>query len=354
MMFQIGKKQVGDGCPVYIIAEAGSNHNGSLATAKELVDAAKFAGADAVKFQLFRARTMYPSRKIDVRYLRESGVKGDLYGIIEAAEVPLDWMPLLSSYAHRSGLGFIVTPFDPDLALFVRPFVDAYKVASYECLYVDLLQTVLSTGKPLVVSTGGCTDGEVRLLGNLLAEHRDRIAVLHCIAKYPAPVNQSALATIPYLRDVLGMVVGYSDHTLSATIAPAVAVALGAKIIEKHFTMNRSQLGPDHQFALEPSELKQLVDAVRGTELSLGSGVERSLQSCEEELRFYSRCLYCRRSLKKGSVVAVTDLAVLRNTGEKCLFISPVYVGSVIGKTLARDKASGDILCKDDFKEEQG
>ena len=345
-------KYVGNGNACYIIAEAGSNHNGSLEQAQRLIDVAKDAGADAVKFQLFKAKTLYPDKEIKVKYLQNIGIKENLYKIIQNFEMPINWIKKLYLYSSKQGIDFMVTPFDLNSVKMLNKYIDVFKIASYEAMYVDLISEIKKTKKPIFISTGGSTEKEIdMLMKNVLFDYLDKIILLHCIAKYPAPLNQLNLTTITYLSSKYGVPIGYSDHTESPVIAPIVAVALGAKVIEKHFTLSKDLPGPDHAFALSPDELKLMVESIRKAEQTI-KGIDNKLliQDCEKELYYYKRCFYTKRKLCKGHKIDKNDLLVLRNTGVKCKYFNPMEIDSILGKVLKHDKKSMDILMKGDLQ----
>ena len=343
----IGKNQ-----PCYIIAEAGSNHNGSLSQAKKLIDVAKDSGADAVKFQLFRAKTLYPNKHIEVKYLKNMGIKEDLYKVIKNFEMPYDWVKKLYAYAKEQDIDFMATPFDLNSVKILNSYVDIFKVASYESMFMDLICAIKKTNKPIFISTGSSTEEEIDLLMNkVFFDYLDKTVLLHCITKYPAPLEQVNLNVIPYLANRYGVTVGYSDHTESHLIAPVAAVVLGAKVIEKHFTLSKILPGPDHAFAVDPAGLKCMVEAIRMTERTMkGNKDKRLIQDCERELYYYKRCFYIKRNLGKGHKIQKKDLEILRNTGIKCRYFNPLEIDDVIGRVLKRDKMRMDILVREDLK----
>lgn len=347
---RIGKRVIDEALPCFVIAEAGSNHNGSLARAKELIDAAATAGADAVKFQVFRAKTMYPDKKIEVRYLKNMGISDSLYNIIRKCEVPYGWIDDLAAYAKKCGIEFMATPFDLEAVKLLAPHVNAFKIASYESMFLELIEAVKGTGKPLLISTGGSTEAEIdALVSCALADYKQKSVVLHCIAKYPAPLEETALMVIPRMRERYGIATGYSDHTEDPIVAACAAVALGAVVIEKHFTLDKRLPGPDHAFAVEPNELQAMVQAIRATEKTVRPVSKRAVQRCEKELSFYKRCLYCNNDLAAGHRIRRTDLVVLRNTGERCRFFNPTEMGSVLGKKLKKCKKKNEVLVRGDI-----
>lgn len=352
----MGKKNEIDNCfrkgrPCFIIAEAGSNHNGSLEQAKRMIKVASDAGADAVKFQIFRAKTMYPDKPIGVKYLKNIGINESLYNIIKKSEVPYGWIKKLYEHCRRYDIEFMASPFDAEAVHALKPYVNVFKIASYESLDVDLINEVKKTGKLLFISTGGCKEEEIDLLvRSALGDYKDRTVLLHCIARYPAPLSRLHLKVIPYLSEKYGIAVGYSDHSQEPCIAPVVAVALGACLIEKHFTLNKKLPGPDHAFAVEPHELKAMVDAIRMAEKTVVGGARRDLFNCEKELYRYKRCLYCKTDLQRGARIRGKDLLVLRNTGLVGDYVNPLERDTVIGRALRRSKKAKDILMKGDIQ----
>ena len=348
---KVGNREIGAGKPCYIIAEAGSNHNGSIEQAKRLIDVAVDCKADAVKFQVFRAEMMYPKKKIKVKYLRDMGIKDSLYDIIKKYEVPYNWIMDLSDYSRKAGIEFLATPFELESVKVLNRFVKAFKIASYESMHLDLINTVKKTGKPLFISTGGSREKEIdALVEKVLSDYKDKTVLLHCIAKYPAPIDETGLNAIPYMREKYRLNIGYSDHTKDPVTAAVIAVSLGSVVIEKHFTLDKRLPGPDHAFAMEPHELKSMVNAVRRTESALRFSGRRDLQKCERELYFYKRCLYCKEDLSKGHLISKKDLKVLRNIGLKCDYINPVEMNSVLGRRLKRGKKRDELLTRKDLE----
>lgn len=348
----IGKRCLGRGLPCFIIAEAGSNHNGSLEQALKMIEVAAEAGADAVKFQVFRAETMYPDKQIEVKYLKNMGISEDLYSIIKRFEIPYDWIGNLHAYAVRCGLQFMATPFDLEAVEVLSPFVAVHKIASYEALYGDLIEAVKQTGKPLMISTGGCTEREIALIvKKALHDYLDKTILMHCIAKYPAPLNQVDLNVISHLSETYGIHAGYSDHSEHPFIAPVGAVLLGAVVVEKHFTLSKKLPGPDHAFALEPDELKTMIESIRTAEKTVHRhGRKRVVQPCERELCHYKRCLYYKGHYPRGHVLQADDFIVLRNTGIPCHWFHPLDREQVVGKALRKAVGKNDIAVRDDLE----
>ncbi len=343
---EINGRSIGPGRPVFVVAEAGSNHNGNLAMALALVDAAAAAGADAVKFQTFNASRLYPRGAGTSDYL---GSATPIYEIIEAMEMPSGWLPTLRERARDHGLAFISSPFHEEAVEVLAPFVDAYKIASYELTHLPLIAKVAATGKPVLLSTGAATLEEVRAGVEALRAHGcESLVVLQCTAAYPAPPTAANVRALVTMRDALDVLTGLSDHTRDPTAAPMAAAALGAVVIEKHFTLDNDLPGPDHAFAVEPAELERLVTAVRRAEAVLGTGTKEVLP-VEEELRLFARrSVFATRPIRRGEPFSRTNVDVLRN-GKLAPGLAPDRLEHVLRCTAARDVAPESALCDDDL-----
>lgn len=332
--FEIRNRPVGPGHPVFVVAEAGSNHNGSFETALALIDAAAEAGADAVKFQTFEAARLYPRRAGTSDYL---GSTTPIYEIIEAMEMPAAWLPALRDRAHERALAFLSSPFHEEAVELLAPIVDAFKIASYELTHAPLLEAVARTGLPVVVSTGASTLAEARRAIETLARAgNEAVVVLQCTAAYPAPLEAANVRAVQTLASELGVPAGLSDHTRDPTAAPMAATALGAVLIEKHFTLSNRLPGPDHAFAVEPDELARLVQAVRRTEAVLGSG-EKAVHAVEEELRrFARRSVFATRAIRRGEPFSRANVDVLRH-GKLATGLGPDQLERVLRAKAAQD-----------------
>jgi N,N'-diacetyllegionaminate synthase len=341
---RIGDRWLGAGEPCYVIAEAGSNHNGSLAQARALIDVAADAGADAVKFQGFRARTLYPETAGKSEYLKD---ERSIYDIIQAMELPLEWLPALADHCRARGVDFLCTPFDEAWVEALDPYVPAFKVASYELSHLPLVRKVLERRKPTFISTGASGLAEVlRVVELARAVGNERIVLLQCTAAYPTPpadVNARAIVT---LREATGCHVGLSDHSRDPIVAPVVAVTLGAVALEKHFTLSNSLPGPDQRFAVEPGELKDLVRSVRQAQAVLGTGVKEVL-AIETELHgFARRSVFSVRAIKAGEVFSEENIRVLRN-GAHPPGLPPEEYPRLLGGRAACDIAGGrPVTCE--------
>ena len=336
--FAIGSREIGTGKPCFVIAEAGSNHNQSYEQALALIDVAAEAGADAVKFQTFKAQRLYAADAGKSDYL---GDERSIYDIIASLEMPEAWIPKLAEEARSRGLAFLSTPFHEEAIELLDPHVDAFKVASYELTHVPLLKAVAARSKPMICSTGAADLDEIQqaigVLDDLGVEDR---VLLQCTAAYPAPLESVNARTVMTLRERFQVLTGLSDHSADPLIAPLASVALGGCVIEKHYTLSKRLPGPDHQFAVEPHELKAMIDGIRQMELALGTGVKEP-HAVEGELRaFARRSIFTRAKVAKGDVFTRENLDVLRR-GKLDAGLEPARLDDVLGKKATRDLEPG-------------
>jgi sialic acid synthase SpsE len=339
---KIGRRTVGGGGACYVIAEAGANHNRDLATAHQLVDVAAEAGADAVKFQTYSGATLYSRKTPDFDYLAGTTTKKP-HELLEDISLPREWQPELASHCRERGVDFMSTPFDRQAVdELVALDVPAMKVASFEIVDLPFLEYIGSAGKPVIISTGMATIGEIdEALDACRAGGATEFCVLQCASVYPAPAHIMNLRTIATMHAALGVPTGLSDHTVGIHIPPA-AVALGASVIEKHYTLDRSSPGPDHPFAIEPDELAAMVAHVREVEAALGDGVKHG-PSKEEAAEMYAKA--------RRSIVAACDIpAGTRITREMLTVkrpgfgIKPKFIEAVVGRIATRDIEDDDII----------
>jgi N-acetylneuraminate synthase len=318
----------------FVIAEAGSNHNGDMDTARRLIEVAAEAGADAVKFQVFRARTMYPRSAGVSDYL---GLPTPIYDVIEEMETPYEWLPVLAEECRAASLEFMATPFDEEAADRIDPFVGVHKIASYELTHLPLVEHVARKAKPLILSTGAADLDDVgEAVAAIEAAGCSELTLMQCTAAYPAPFESLELRAMRSMREAFGLPVGLSDHSRHPLVAPVAAVALGAAAIEKHFTLSNDLPGPDHRFAVEPDELKAMVQAIRDTERALGDG-RKATGAAERELHaFARRALFATRRIPAGEPFTAANVAALR-CGKLDHGLPPRDLPSVLGRRAARD-----------------
>lgn len=332
----------------FVIAEAGVNHNGSLDLALRLVDAAAGAGADAVKFQSFRAErvAVAGAPKADYQKAATGSAEGQL-AMLKALELSESDHRALALRCAERGIRFLSTPFDEESADLLRGLgVERFKIPSGEITNTPLLRHVARFGLPLLVSTGMADLGEVDVCVRTLREAGGgAITLLHCVTEYPAPPDQINLRAMETMRRAFGLDVGYSDHSAGLEIAFA-AVALGASVLEKHFTLDRSLPGPDHAASLEPAELRALVAGIRAIESSLGNGAKVPA-ACELGNRsVVRRSLVAARTLRPGETIAARDLAA-RRPGSG---IPPTSIDAVAGRKVARSVEAGSLLAWEDLE----
>jgi N-acetylneuraminate synthase len=343
-VIEIQGRPIGPGCPVYVVAEMSANHGQRFEDAVRIIEAARAAGADAVKLQTYTADTLTLDADLDHFRIRGTAWAGrTLHDLYRQAYTPWEWQPRLKAVAEGLGLHCFSSPFDETAVEFLeRMAVPAYKVASFELVDIPLIRTMARTGKPMIVSTGMATLGEIEeALGAIRQAGGRQVVLLWCTSAYPAPPESMNLRAIPHLAQAFGVPVGLSDHTLG-TAVPVAAVTLGACVIEKHLTLSRSVPGPDSGFSLEPHEFKAMVEAVRIAERALGDVV---YGPTEQEMagRALRRSLFVVRDVKAGERFTRDSVRSIR-PGHG---LSPRHLDEVLERCAARDIARGTPLTWD-------
>lgn len=345
--FSIKNRRIGPREPCYIIAEAGVNHDGNVETAKRLVDAAKAAGADAVKFQTGDPRNVMSDATPKAGYQREStGNDGTMLEMVQRIAMDFDQFTEIKNYCDQVEILFLSTPFDLESVDFLVSLgMPAIKVPSGEINNVFLLRKVAEKGLPILLSTGMSWMSEIATAIEILRSGGcEELALFQCVSNYPAEPDSMNLRAIASLADAFGVPCGFSDHSLGIDLAVA-SVAAGAALIEKHFTLDRTMVGPDHAMSLEPTELKALVDSVRRVERAMGDGVKRP-QSEEFEVRAVARrSLAAARNIKAGTIAAFSDFFALRPASG----LPPQAVEQMIGRKATHDIAARTLISPDDF-----
>lgn len=331
----IANKLIGRDQPCFIIAEAGVNHNGDINLAKQLINAAVEAGADAVKFQTFHADNVV-TRDAEKAEYQKSTTSSDesQYDMIKKLELPDAAFRELSDYARDKGIIFLSTPFDEESVDLLDDIgVPAFKIPSGEITNFPLLKKIADKGRPVILSTGMATLGEVEEALLYLKEMGSKdVILLHCTTSYPAPFDSVNLRAMNTLRCAFKVPVGYSDHTEGITI-PIAAVAMGARVIEKHFTIDRTLSGPDHQASIEPHELKAMVKGIRGVERALGDGTK--IPSPEEEVikKIARKSIVVKQPIQSGKILTYNDITLKRSrTG-----LQPKYLEQIIGMKINKN-----------------
>jgi pseudaminic acid synthase len=335
---EIAGRPIGLNFPPYLIAELSANHNGKLATALQLVEEAKKAGADAIKLQTYKPDTI--TLDCDTEEFRIRGGLWDgrtLYELYEEAHMPWDWHKPLFDHARKLGLTIFSSPFDSTAIDLLEDLnAPAYKIASFEAIDLPLISYAASTGKPMIISTGMADENEIE---EAIGAARDggckELAILHCVSGYPAPAEDYNLRTIPDMIERFGLVTGLSDHTIDNTTAIA-SVALGASIIEKHFTLDRQGGGPDDSFSLEPRDLAELCKGARTAWQAMGQ-INYARKDSEAGNAQFRRSLYVVRSLSAGETLTSDDVKSIRPG----FGLAPKFKPSVVGRTLKVDVEKG-------------
>lgn len=341
---RIENKKIGKNQPTFVIAEAGSNHNRDLNQAKRLIEIAAESEADAVKFQTYSAETLYSKKTVTPDYLEGKMEQKSVWQLIKDIELPREWQGELADYSRSHDLIFLSTPFDFQAIKELEELnISAYKIASFEIVDLPFLKEIAKTNKPIILSTGMASLGDIEDATNAIREIADiPIALLHCAINYPPAFEDLNLRAIKTLEKTFQLPIGYSDHTMSINI-PSICVALGACIIEKHFTLDRSLKGPDHKFALEPDELKQMVKNIRETELALGSPKKILTESEKNMYRLGRRSIIAKMPIPKGKMIEASDL-IIKRPGYG---ISPKFLNIIIGKTAKTNINEDDIITWD-------
>jgi N-acetylneuraminate synthase len=330
---EIANRSIGQGCSPYVIAELSANHNGKLENALRIIEEAKKAGADAVKLQTYKPDTItLPSDSDDFKIHGGLWDGRTLYDLYDEAHMPWEWHTSLFEYAHQLGITIFSSPFDTTaIDLLENLNAPAYKIASFEAIDLQLIKYAASTGKPMIISTGMADAEEIQeAIDAARSGGCKELAILHCVSGYPAPADDYNLHTITDMIQRFGLVTGLSDHTLDNTTSIA-SVALGASIIEKHFTLDRNGGGPDDSFSIEPSDLKALCQGAKTAWQALGQ-VSYARKSSEQANVKFRRSLYFVKDLQTGDVVTPEVVRSVRPG----YGLAPKHLEAVIGKKVTR------------------
>jgi N,N'-diacetyllegionaminate synthase len=334
-----------------IIAEAGVNHNGSMDNAFKLIDAAKEAGADYVKFQTFKANKLVTlsAKKAEYQSANMKTQDNSQFEMLKKLELDEKQHYKLKKYAEEKGIKFLSTGFDEESIDFLDKLgVDFFKIPSGEITNYPYLKHIASKNKPVILSTGMATLGDIEAALNLFSINGvslSNIQILHCNTEYPTPMKDVNLLAMKTIEAAFGVNVGYSDHTLGIEI-PIAAVAIGAKVIEKHFTLDKNMEGPDHKASLDPSELKAMIAAIRNVEMAMaGNGSKQPSESERKNINIARKSIHLKSSLKKGTLLTVDHLIMLRPGNG----ISPFDMEKLLGLKLNKDLEENHQLSWSDF-----
>jgi N,N'-diacetyllegionaminate synthase len=330
---------------VIIIAEAGVNHNGSLSVAKKLIDVAKEAGADIVKFQTFNTEKLVTRTAPKAAYQKKTtGAKESQFEMLKKLELSPDVHKILLSYCRRKKIKFLSTPFDLDsIDLLLSLGIDTFKIPSGELNNLPYLEKIGKQNKKIIMSTGMADLKEVEDNLNVLIRSgtkKENITLLHCHSEYPTQMKDVNLRAMLTLKEKFGVAVGYSDHTEGIEV-PIAAVALGATVIEKHFTLDKKMKGPDHKASLNPDELKAMIKAIRNIEQALGDGIKKPSEREIQNRKVARKSIHIARNLPAGTILSEEHLIMKRPEAGG---ISPMEMNNVIGKKLLKDKKTDEQL----------
>lgn len=341
-MIRVGAKTIGDNQPVFIIAEAGVNHNGDLKIAKKLVDAAVEAKVDAIKFQTFHAEQLATQKAPKAKYQERMGDRREnQYAMLKKLELGAEDFEELGAYCKKKGIIFLSTPFDfSSVELLESLGIELYKVGSGDLDNLPLLELVASKKKPIILSTGMATLGEIEEAINIC--HTSPLVLLHCTSNYPTKYSEVNLRAMLTLKHAFKLPVGYSDHTIGIEVALA-AVSMGASVIEKHFTLDKSLPGPDHKVSLDPAELQSMVTSIRNIETAFGNGIKGCLASEEEVRQIVRKSIVTATNIPKGTIITREMLAIKRPVGG----IPPKYLNVIVGRTAKCDIPSDEFVTWD-------
>ncbi|MFC2151959.1 N-acetylneuraminate synthase [Bacteroidota bacterium] len=322
---------------VFIIAEAGVNHNGEMHLAKKLIDAAVYAGVDAVKFQTFKAKNIVSQFAQKANYQKETtSEKESQLLMLQKYELDIDSHKELIEYCSRKGISFLSSPFDIEsIKLLNKLGVKIFKIPSGEITNLPYLEEICKYNKHIILSTGMSTLKEIESALDVLVRNgtsKNNITVLHCNTEYPTPYSDVNLRAMQTIKDTFAVEVGFSDHT-EGIEAPIAATALGAKVIEKHFTLNKYMTGPDHQASIEPNDLKAMVSAIRNIELAMGNGQKKPSKSEVKNIDIVRKSIVAKTHIKKGEIFSLENLAVKRPGNG----ISPMRWYELLGKPAKKD-----------------
>lgn len=338
---RIKNREVGEGQPCYIIAEMSANHAGDLGRALEIIHAAKESGADCIKIQTYTADTMTIDSDKEYFQITAGTWKGEnLYKLYQKAATPWEWHSRLKEEAEKVGIDFLSTPFDKTSVDFLEELgVDFYKIASFEIVDIPLLKYVAAKKKPIIMSTGMASLGEIEEAVNVIrGQGNNDICLLKCSSAYPAIPEQMNIRTVKHLKETFNVPVGLSDHSMGS-VSAIVAVAMGASIIEKHFCLSRKIKNPDSTFSMEPAEFKQMVEEVRAAEKAIGT-INYSIMENESVSLSHRRSIFVVKDIKKGERFTEENIRIIRPAHG----LEPKYFEEVLNRTAAHDIEKGTPL----------
>lgn len=338
---KIKKRLIGEGQPTYIIAEMSANHAGDINRAIDLIHSAKDSGADCIKIQTYTCDTMTIKSDKDYFKIREGTWKGEnLYNLYKKAYTPWEWQKILKEEAEKVGLDFLSTPFDKTAVDFLEELgVEFYKISSFELVDIPLIKYIASKNKPIIMSTGMATLGEIEeAVKAVKSQGNNRLCLLKCSSAYPAVPADMNLKTIKHMEETFGVPVGLSDHSLGS-VGAVTAVAMGARIIEKHFCLSRSIENPDASFSMEPDEFKNMVRDIRVAERAIGE-INYEVSEREQVSKVFRRSIFIVKNIKKGEIFTEENIRVIRPG----YGLEPKYYYEILGRKASKNIERGTPL----------
>ncbi|WP_321419199.1 N-acetylneuraminate synthase family protein [uncultured Methanomethylovorans sp.] len=352
----VNKREISIDSPTYFIADIASNHDGDIERANELIWLAKEAGADAVKFQHFKANKIvsdYGFTHLDTKNSHQTSWKKSVFEVYKQYECNRDWTEELAKTAKKAKIDFLTTPYDLEAVELLDPFIPAYKIGSGDITWIDFIENIARRNKPVILATGASNMDDVERAVACILKYNRQLMLLQCNTNYTGATDNFKYINLKVLEAFAirypSMILGLSDHTpLHATVLGAIT--LGARVIEKHFTDNNAREGPDHVFSMNPKTWREMIDRSRELELSLGNGIKRIELNEKETSIVQRRCLRLTHNMKAGESIKEDDLESLRPAPKGA--IEPYNLHKVLGKTLAISKSEGDAIFAKDFVEE--
>ena len=337
----------------FVIAEAGSNwkcgnFEDDLKQAQKLIDIAIESGADAVKFQTFKSKSTYVENAGEINYLKSK--TKDIGKLFDELSMPYEMLKELSSYCVKKNIHFMSTPFSVKDAKEVDQYVELHKVSSFEINHIGLLKYLSDCNKPIIISTGASSYSEIDFALDILKKQRSSLALLQCTSKYPAEFDSMNISAIPKIKEKYKLPVGLSDHSIDPLVAPLLAIGMGATIIEKHFTIDKTLEGADHFFSLNPSELKIMISAIRNADNSKGDGIKEILSEENELWKFAKRRVHAITDISSGDIFREGINIDLLRSGHQKLGAEPKFLSSISGKKSKRSIQTGEGVTLEDIE----
>jgi len=346
--FKIGRKLIGKGQPTYFIADLAANHDGDLKRAKELIYLCAESGADAAKFQNFQADKIvskFGFEHLDDQSSHQAKWKKSVFQVYKDASVSKDWTPILKETCKKVGIDYFTSPYDFDSIDTVDPFVDVYKIGSGDITWLEIIKYMAKKGKPVMLASGASTIEDVKRAVNIIIKRTKKIVLMQCNTNYTGSIENFKYINLNvlklYKKLYPNVILGLSDHTPGHSTVLG-AVALGAKVIEKHFTDDNSRIGPDHGFAMNPQTWKEMVDRTRELELSLGDGIKRIEKNEKKSIVVQRRSLRSVKNMKVGEIISIEDFESLRPIPKNGL--PPYEINKLINKKLIRPLKKGEHI----------